>query len=51
MLLAAALILLAPLVASPLANLTGYEFGPLLIAPAFVIVLRASPVKAPALAA
>jgi arabinofuranan 3-O-arabinosyltransferase len=51
MLFAAALILLAPLVASPLANLTGYEFGPLLIAPAFVIVLRASPMKAPALAA
>jgi arabinofuranan 3-O-arabinosyltransferase len=50
-LLAAGLILIAPLVASPLANLTGYEFGPLLIAPAFVIVLRAALAKAPALAA
>lgn len=50
-LLAAGLILIAPLAASPLANLTGYEFGPLLIAPAFVIVLRAALAKAPALAA
>jgi hypothetical protein len=50
-LLAAGLILIAPLAASPLANLTGYDFGPLLIAPAFVIVLRAALAKAPALAA
>jgi len=50
-LLAAGLILLAPLAASPLANLTGYEFGPLLIAPVFVIVLRAALPRAPALAA
>jgi arabinofuranan 3-O-arabinosyltransferase len=50
-LLAAGLILVAPLAASPLANLTGYEFGPLLFAPVFVIVLRAALPKAPALAA
>jgi arabinofuranan 3-O-arabinosyltransferase len=50
-LLAAGLILLAPLAGSPLANVTGYEFGPLLLAPAFVIVLRATVAKAPALAA
>jgi len=50
-LLGAALILMAPLAASPLANLTGYEFGPLLVAPVFVIVLRAALPKAPTLAA
>jgi arabinofuranan 3-O-arabinosyltransferase len=50
-LLATGLTLIAPLAASPLANLTGYEFGPLLIVPVFVIVLRASLPKAPALAA
>lgn len=42
LLIGAGLILLAPLIASPLAKLTGYEFGPLFIAPAFVIALQAA---------
>jgi arabinofuranan 3-O-arabinosyltransferase len=48
--IAAGLILLVPFVGSALAKLTGYEFGPLFIAPAFVIVAqiarRASPLPA-----
>lgn len=41
-LIGAGLMLGLPLVASPLANLTGYEFGPLFIAPAFVIAAQAA---------
>jgi arabinofuranan 3-O-arabinosyltransferase len=36
----AALVMLAPLLASVLARLTGYEFGPLFFAPAFVIAAQ-----------
>ena len=48
LLIGAGLILLVPLVASPLAKLTGYEFGPLFIAPVFAIALEAAWAKSPA---
>lgn len=47
LLIAAGLILIAPFVAALLAKLTGLEYGPLFIAPAFVIAARAAPGKAP----
>jgi hypothetical protein len=40
-LIGAGLVLVVPLVASLLATQTGYEFGPLFIAPAFVIAMQA----------
>lgn len=43
----AGLILLVPFVAAFLAKLTGYEFGPLFIAPAFVITAQIALTKGP----
>jgi hypothetical protein len=42
LLIAAGLILVAPFVAALLAKLTGLEYGPLFIAPAFIIAAQAS---------
>ncbi|TMJ04086.1 MAG: DUF2029 domain-containing protein [Alphaproteobacteria bacterium] len=39
--IASALILLAPLLASPLAKLTGFAFGPLFVIPALIVTARA----------
>ena len=39
--IASALILLLPLLASPLAKLTGFAFGPLFVVPALVVTARA----------
>jgi hypothetical protein len=39
-LISAGLILILPFVAAVLANLTGFAFGPLFIAPAFILVAR-----------
>jgi hypothetical protein len=39
--IASALILLAPLLASPLAKLTGFAFGPLFVIPALILTARA----------
>ena len=39
-LVSAGLILILPFVAAALANLTGFAFGPLFIAPAFILVAR-----------
>lgn len=44
--ISAGLILLVPFVAALLANLTGYAFGPLFIAPAFVIAAQIALTKA-----
>ena len=41
-LVSAGLILVLPFVAAALANLTGFAFGPLFIAPAFILVARAA---------
>ncbi len=41
-LISAGLILILPFVAAALANLTGFAFGPLFIAPAFVLAARAA---------
>ena len=41
-LVSAGLILVLPFVAAALANLTGFVFGPLFIAPAFILVARAA---------
>jgi hypothetical protein len=42
MLVSAGLILILPFVAAALANATGLAFGPLFIAPAFILVARAA---------
>jgi len=47
---ASALILLLPLLASPLAKLTGFAFGPLFVVPALIVTAR-SALAAPASAA
>ena len=39
--IASALILLAPLLASPLAKLTGFAFGPLFVLPALILTAQA----------
>ena len=41
-LVSAGLILILPFVAAALANLTGFAFGPLFMAPAFVLAARAA---------
>jgi hypothetical protein len=43
-----ALLLIVPIVASALMNLTGHAFGPLFILPAFVLAVRAGLAPAPA---
>ena len=47
-LISAGLVLILPMAAAPLAMLTGFEFGPFFIAPAFVIAAYAARVAKPA---